>query len=101
MKIKKLVIAAILTMAVPAAAFSYGSNMSFYYQKCSCSKPMKPFVPTYKSPAAVRSYNLDVEQYNIDWSDYIDCVNDYVKSAKADIELIVQSANAAVKETKY
>ena len=67
-----------------------GSNLGYMgYPNHSCYKPYRPI--SFET-------QYEVDSYNMEFSMYIDCINEYVDNARNDIQRITDQANQAIDE---
>ena len=91
---KKIALIALLAgfaFSTPALALVFGgTNFGFMgYPDHTCSEPYKPYQFTDQ---------YQVDRYNRDMEEYIDCINEYVDNAANDIKRIQESAQSAIDE---
>ena len=75
-----------------------GSNLPDGYPEHTCGE--RPEVPErpekFENEEAIVEYNAKVDAYNVSMERLVECVNEYVASAAADIERIRERAREAV-----
>ena len=89
----------IISGATYAIVFG-GSNLGIFgYPDHECYKPSKPYEPySFDSQYEIDSYNAQVRDYNYNIETYISCIEEYLDSAKNDIERIREKMNDAIEE---
>lgn len=107
MKIKKLLISAVLLSVIPMSAYALvlggGSNLGLFgYPSHSCTKPFEPMKPIFlEDQFSVDLYNSEVEQYNYELEAYVSCLQDYISNANNDIKRIQEKILEATNFTSY
>jgi len=59
---------------------------------------MKPTKPFNTDEFSIRTYNSAVDLYNIEYSSYIDCINEYSENVYNDMKRIKEKINEAIAE---
>lgn len=93
----------ILALPLSASALVYGgSNLGYSgYPSNDCTKPIKPTKPySFDSKWEIRSYNSQVDEYNIEYRRYVSCIKEYIDNANNDIRRIKEKIQEAIDEVR-
>ena len=100
------IFAILVTIYLPTTACALvlgGSNFDLLgYPSHECTKPLKPYKPfSFSSQWEVDLYNAQVDDYNWELKQYLNCIDEYIENANNDIERIKEKGQEALGDTSY
>lgn len=105
MKKAAILLGCVLSALPTPTAIAYvtgGTNFSYSgYPDPECSRPFRPIKPyDLTNELAVDSYNRRVRLYNLEYDEYIACIQLYVENATNDMKRIKEKAEEEIQKAR-